>query len=86
MRQRRNVKVGQEDFTVSTPAALLSSVNSVINGVQIFIIIIASISILVGAIGISNTMTTSVLERKREIGIMKAIGARNEQIFLSIPY
>jgi putative ABC transport system permease protein len=81
MRQRRNVKVGQEDFTISTPAALLSSVNSVISGVQIFIIIIASISILVGAIGISNTMTTSVLERKREIGIMKAIGARNEQIF-----
>ena len=48
MRQRRNVKVGQEDFTVSTPEALLSSVNSVIYGVQVFIIIIASISILVG--------------------------------------
>lgn len=81
MRQRRNVKVGQEDFEVSTPQATLASVNQIISGIQIFIIIIASISIAVGAIGITNTMTTSVLERKREIGIMKAIGARNEQIF-----
>lgn len=81
MRQRRNVKKGQEDFQVSTPQATLASVNSIISGIQIFIIIIASISIAVGAIGITNTMTTSVLERKKEIGIMKSIGARNEQIF-----
>lgn len=81
MRKRRDVKVGEEDFDVSTPQATLASVNQIISGIQIFIIIIASISIAVGAIGITNTMTTSVLERKREIGIMKAIGARNEQIF-----
>ena len=49
---------------------------------QIFIVIIASISILVGALGIVNTMTTSVLERKKEIGIMKSVGATNGQIFL----
>ena len=81
MRQRRNDKVGQEDFQVTTPQASLNSVNQVLSGIQIFIIIIASISIMVGAIGITNTMMTSVLERKREIGIMKSIGARNEQIF-----
>lgn len=82
MRKRRDVDVGEEDFTVSTPEASLATVNSVLSGVQAFIVIIASISIFIGAIGIINTMTTSVLERKKEIGIMKAIGAKNSQIFL----
>jgi len=81
LRKRRNVKIGEEDFQVSTPQAMLEQVNSVLGGIQAFIVIIASISILVGAIGIINTMTTSVLERKKEIGIMKAIGARNKHIF-----
>lgn len=81
LRQRRDVKVGEEDFEVSTPQAALDQVNGVLNAIQIFIIIIASISIIVGAIGIINTMTTSILERRKEIGILKAIGARNENIF-----
>ncbi len=82
MRQRRGVKIGEEDFEISTPESSLEQVNQVLGGIQAFIIIIASISIIVGSIGIVNTMTTSVLERKKEIGIMKAIGARNSQIFL----
>ena len=82
MRKRRDVKVGEEDFEVSTPDAMLENVNNIMNGIQAFIVIVASISILVGVLGITNTMTTSVLERKKEIGIMKAIGARNSQIFL----
>ncbi|MBR9701847.1 ABC transporter permease [Candidatus Pacearchaeota archaeon] len=81
LRKRRNVKVGEEDFEVSTPDAALDQVNSVLNAVQIFIVLIASIAIFVGALGIVNTMATSVVERKKEIGIMKAIGARNSQIF-----
>ena len=81
MDQRRNVNANNRNFQVSTPEAMLKTINQIISGIQIFIIVIASISILVGAIGITNTMTTSVLERKKEIGIMKAIGARNEQIF-----
>jgi putative ABC transport system permease protein len=82
LRRLRDVKVGSEDFTVSTPEASLAQVNSILNAIQIFVIIIASISIFIGVIGIINTMGTSVLERKKEIGIMKAIGATNHQIFM----
>lgn len=78
---RRNVKEGEEDFSVSTPESALASVNQILLGIQIFIVIIAAISIVVGAIGIANTMTTSVLERRKEIGTMKAVGARNKNIF-----
>ncbi len=81
MRDRRNVKEGEEDFEVSTPQAALESINQILTGIQIFIVLIASIAIFVGAVGIVNTMTTSVLERVKEIGIMKAIGARNSDIF-----
>jgi putative ABC transport system permease protein len=82
MRDRRDVDVGEEDFQVSTPEALMETVNQVLGGIQAFIVIIASISILVGALGIVNTMTTSVLERRKEIGIMKAIGGTNGQVFM----
>jgi len=82
LRKRRDVDEGEEDFEVSTPDAILETVNSVLGGVKAFIVIIASISILVGALGIVNTMTTSVLERRKEIGIMKAIGGKNGQIFM----
>tara|TARA_Y100000310_G_scaffold327912_1_gene395071 strand:+ start:3609 stop:4826 length:1218 start_codon:yes stop_codon:yes gene_type:complete len=81
LRKTRDVKIGEEDFEISTPEATLSTVNSILSGVQIFIALIAGISIFIGALGIVNTMTTSVLERKKEISIMKAIGARNSQIF-----
>lgn len=82
LRDRRNVDKGQEDFEVSTPEASLATVNQILTGVQAFIVLIALVSIFVGAIGIINTMTTSVLERRKEIGIMKAIGAKNSDIFI----
>ncbi len=81
LRKIRDVKEGEEDFSVETPQSMLESVNSIILGVQIFIYIIAGISILVGGIGIMNTMYTSVVERTKEVGIMKSIGAKNSTIF-----
>lgn len=81
LRDRRDVKIGEEDFSVETPEASLSTVKGIIGGVQIFVVLVAFISIFIGALGIVNTMTTSVWERKKEIGIMKSIGARNSNIF-----
>src|SRR3989344_2563898 len=56
--------------------------SAVANIIQIVLVGIAGISLFVGGIGIMNTMYTAVTERTKEVGIMKAIGARNEDIFL----
>jgi putative ABC transport system permease protein len=81
LRKIRDVDEGEEDFSVQTPASVVESVNSVLLGIQIFVYIIASIALLVGGIGIMNTMYTAVVERTKEIGIMKSIGAKNSTIF-----
>ena len=79
--KERDVKKGEEDFIVETPQAVLKSLDSTLFAVQMFVVIIAVISLLVGGIGIMNTMYTSVVERTKEIGIMKSIGAKNSAIF-----
>jgi putative ABC transport system permease protein len=81
LRKERDVKKGAEDFIVQTPQQALSTLNSVLFAIQIFVYFISGISIVVGGIGISNTMYTSVAERTKQIGIMKAIVARNSSIF-----
>ncbi len=80
MRKDRNQKKGEEDFTVQTSEQLKEVYGVVLNLIQSVLIGIAAISLLVGGIGIMNTMYTSVLERTRDIGVMKAIGARNSNI------
>ncbi len=80
IRRDRHQKEGFEDVTVGTSEDLISSINTILGVVQAVFIGIAAISLLVGGIGIMNTMYTSVLERTRDIGIMKAIGARNSDV------
>jgi putative ABC transport system permease protein len=81
LRKERDVKLGEENFDVETNESALKNLQSTLFAVQIFVYIIAGISIVVGGIGIMNTMYTSVLERTNEVGIMKAIGAKNKDIF-----
>tara|TARA_Y100000310_G_C20620712_1_gene783122 strand:+ start:350 stop:1540 length:1191 start_codon:yes stop_codon:yes gene_type:complete len=70
----------EEDFEVYTSEQLLAQFSSLLNIVQVVLGGIAAISLLVGGIGIMNSMFTNVLERKKEIGVMKSIGAGPKDI------
>lgn len=70
------------DFSVSNPSSFQETITSSLNSISLFLAAIAAISLIVGAVGIANTMFTSVLEKTKEIGIMKAIGAQNKDILL----
>ncbi len=82
LRKDRNQDEGEEDFQVQTAEELFQSFAVILNIIQAVIVGIAAISLVVGSIGVMNTMYTAVLERTREIGIMKAVGAKNKDVML----
>jgi len=82
LRREKNEKKGEESFTVQTTRSLINSFMNILKIVQALLVGIAGISLLVGAVGITNTMYTSVLERTRDIGIMKSVGAKKSEIML----
>jgi len=71
---------GSGDFTVFTSDNALEIVGSVLGVVRLVLGAFAAVALIVGGVGIMNTMFTSVLERTREVGIMKALGATDRSI------
>jgi putative ABC transport system permease protein len=81
LRDERNEKEGGETFLVLSFSQLLETFTDIFAVIQAVFVGIAAISLVVGGIGIMNTMYTSVFERTKEIGTMKAVGAKNSDIF-----
>jgi putative ABC transport system permease protein len=81
LRKERGLEEGKEDFFVQSFDDMIESYSTALDIVIGFIILIALISVFVSAVNTANTMITSVLERVKEIGVMKSIGAQNSEIF-----
>lgn len=78
----RHVTTKTKDFSVTAIKDNIERMSEMSSSMILFLAVIAAIALIVGAIGIANTMFTSVLEKTKEIGIMKSIGATNLDIML----
>ncbi len=81
LRQRRRVPLTKPDnFGISSAEALGNQFADIMAGILKYVVVVASIGLLVGGVGVMNIMLMSVTERTREIGVRKAIGARRRDI------
>ena len=76
----RHKITGKDDFSVRTQKDVLEIVGTITNGLTVLLAAIAGISLLVGGIGVMNIMLVAVSERTQEIGLRKAIGAKESDI------
>lgn len=83
LRVRRQVAYGKpNNFSMETAASIIDQFKAITAGVAIAMVVISSVGLMIGGIGVMNIMLVSVTERTREIGIRKAIGAKQSDILL----
>lgn len=80
LRKYKDQEEGKEDFFVQSFADIIETFGAIITILNGVLVLIAFVSLIVASVNITNTMYTAVLERTKEIGIMKSIGARNSDI------
>jgi ABC-type antimicrobial peptide transport system permease subunit len=81
LRRRRNVKYSAPDnFSIRTADQMVEQFHQLVGMIALAIVVLSSIGLLIGGVGVMNIMLVSVTERTREIGIRKAIGARQSDI------
>ena len=81
LRRRRHLKASDQDnFGIASADSVITQFRQVISTVALVMVVISSIGLLVGGIGVMNIMLVSVTERTREIGVRKAVGARRRDI------
>jgi len=83
LRHRHRIKnAAKDDFTVKTMEQMLDILKEVTGAIQAFLVLVVAISLMVGGIGIMNIMLATLSQRIREVGLRKALGAKNKDIFI----